>query len=299
MRNSIMELAAETQQEIEIMVKDVKGSMTSNGAPYQRLSVQDKEGNMATFLRFDEPVDVNGPAVCRMLVEASTYNNKPSYKVLRSEILPDADLTCFYPKAEIDERSGFAEINAYYKRIRHPGYRKLVGNVLTKDAVKFRTKPLTAAGAFSRQCGIMEATLALLRMADHAVAIFGLNADLMYAAGLLYYVGNIDLVSDGYAPTEDDLLAGEGNAAVRRLLEVEMALRADGMTEEMLPKRDVNVLLHMLTSRYGGVKSAVPESVALRDLGHMLKRTEEAKQLVKGAVPGTVVCSQGSQFLRL
>ena len=44
MRNSIMELAAETQQEIEIMVKDVKGSMTSNGAPYQRLSVQDKEG---------------------------------------------------------------------------------------------------------------------------------------------------------------------------------------------------------------------------------------------------------------
>ncbi len=98
MRNSITELASETQQEIEIMVKDVKGSVASNGAPYQRLSVQDKEGNMATFLRFDEPVDVNGPAVCRMLVEASTYNNKPSYKVLRSEVLPDADFTCFYPK---------------------------------------------------------------------------------------------------------------------------------------------------------------------------------------------------------
>lgn len=299
MRNTITELAAESQQEIELMVKDIKTGMAVNGSMYQRLAVQDREGNMSTFLRFDDPIKLEGPAVCRMLVEASTYNNKPSYKVIRSEVMPNADFSVYLPKAEIDEKEGFAEINSYYKKIKHPGYRRLVAAVLTQDTVNFRTKPLTASGAFARRCGLMEATLALLRMAEPAVTAFKLDQDLIFAAGILYYVGNIDLVSDGYAPTEDDLLAGENNAAARRLIEAEIALRASGLTEEELPKRKVNVLLHILTSRYDGIKSAVPESVALRNLGNMLKRTEEARMLVDGAAPGTIVSGYGKQMLKI
>lgn len=299
MRNNIAGLASESQQEIELMVKDIQTGRTVNGDIYQRLAVQDREGNAATLLRFDEQLTMESPAVCRMLVEAYTYNGRPSYKVLRSEVLPGADLSAFCPKAEVDEAEAVREVNIYYKKIADKGLRRLVTEVLGKSMPGFQIKPLTASGAFARQSGILEATLKLLRMVEPAVSAFGLDADMMYAASLLYYIGSVDLVTDGYAPTEDDILTGEGAAAARRIIEAETVLKAGGVTEEMLPRRRVNVLLHILSARYDGMKSAVPESVALRDLGHMVRRTEEARILVKEAGSGTVAGGYGMRMLKV
>lgn len=293
MAKNISELKVNTQEMIEVLIKKVETACAANQSTYQKFSVQDMTGTSATFLRFDNlfPFQEECPVVGRFLVSTSEFKDRFSYRLEQMEILPDADITAYYPKAEIDEKEAWKQINVFYNKIKDRGLKRLVYAVLMKDAKNFRQKPLTVFGLYTRQCGIMEATLKLLQMAEAAIPVFGLKEDLTYASALLYYMGNIDLTNDCYVNTEEEILIGEGQALLRRIVREETLLRMGEhpVSAEELPQETVTLLLHTVTARYNGIQSAIKESSVLRGLDQMIRKTEENNVSVKNAQPGAVV----------
>lgn len=289
-------------QEIEVLVKEVHNGTCRDGSIYQRVTVMDRDGNVTSFMKFNSPAAIKPQDVILAKVETGTYRESISYRLCECSKVEGVNPKDFFPGAKVNKAEAWHEIAEILKEGKHPGLMKLVCAVITENKQSFLYKPLHPTGSFSRECGILEATLKLMQLSLKSADVLGLDKDMLIAGSALYYIGNVDLVTDGYLATEDDVLLGESITAVKKITLADARLRDPQktqapLTEELLSGSEVKQLCHLVCSRSSGNACAMPESYVLRYNDAMIQKTDEAESILKDAEQGETVSGKGYQKL--
>lgn len=297
MINNLTELVRGETQKVEVLVKDITNTACKNGSFCQRITVRDMQEHEVVFMNFGENVNFTANTIVDFTVETKEYKGKDVHNIIKYEIAEKQNPLNYLPKAHISIHDEWEKFLEYYKSIEKPGLKKLVGQIISENKKAFAAKPLHAEGPFSRIGGILEATVQLLRLASCSVETLGLNRDLTIASAILYYIGNIDLTNQTFVASEDDVLIGESLSIAKKIFIAEMKIRTDEdpVTEEMLTENEVKMIVHIVSSRFSGNYSAIPEAHALRYLDKIVQKNDEIKELIKDAAPGDIVNGQGKQ----
>lgn len=280
-KENINELEIGQTQYILVLVKSIENAATRNGVPYQKLTVRDAHEHEVPFFNWDSPISLPIPTVARVQVETREYKSEQSYKFICCEEAAGANIEVFLPKGNIDSKkawSDLVEICCGSTKTQTTGIRftlrKIVGGILMDQSKKFRSRPLTKSDSYSRRSGIIEATLNLVKAAEAMADIQPLDHDLIIAGAMLYYIGNVNTINDVYAETPDDILLTAGNIASDLILLKSVDLKSDDNLEEAIDDEDIRLLRHIVTSRFKGIKAAIPEAVVLRYLDTALQETD-------------------------
>lgn len=287
---TIGELKIGQEQYIDVLVQSVTKATSRNGSPYEKMVVRDHEGNMTTVLNWGAPFSENPPAVVHLRVMTEQYQECPAYRMVSFEA-SNEKREKFLPKRRINMRESWAELVGLLQGIR-PELYTIAKNVLEADQKAFLLLPLTQSEAFSCTCGILEATLKLTKLAEHSAQVLGLDRDLCIAAAALYYSGSTQCVDSGFMATPDETLFGAGISSYTKVVEWLDTNHADEK-ESIRESQDFKLLCHILLSRYKGVQTAVPEALLLRHLDAIVQETDEIKDKLALASPGSVTSIKG------
>ena len=132
----------------------------------------------------------------------------------------------FFPKAAIDVKEYWKELNEYAKKLPE-NMHKLVGMILMENQKKFVALPLTTSRSFARRCGILEATVKLTKMASETASILGLDWNLTVTSSILYYIGYTDCVNDAFIATPDDILLEPVYLLIRKFYSRQKTLKQE------------------------------------------------------------------------
>lgn len=296
MYQSLSELESGKDGAIIILVKNIETCKASNGSLYQKLAVRDSSGNEMTFMNFNAPVSLSTPAVIQANIRCEEFRQNISVK-LTSSAPVNADMRAFFPKRQIVPKDCWNSLVEYLKPLR-PGLRKIVSAIIMDHKTDFINLPLNPAGAFSRQCGIMEATWKLVQLADVTAKVQNLDHDLMVSAAMLYYMGKVNTVDSGYNYTKDDILTGCGlqvynmvQMKVRDLMESD-----DENTKACLEQKDIDLLCHILVSRFKGTQTAIAEAAAMRYLDEIVTSTDEVNGALLNCPSDSIVINNNSRY---
>lgn len=294
MFKSLKELKAGDSGDIVLLLKNIEYARATNGNTYQKLQVRDREGNETTMLNFDQPVSYAMPAVIQASIRCENYRESVAIK-FSSGLPVNADIGLFMPKARINPKDAWGELVDCMKPLR-PGLRKIASSIICERGKAFYMQPLNPTGAFSRRCGLIEATLKLVRMAKSAADTLNLDSDLIVSAAMLYYVGRLNTVDVGYNYTKDDLLTGCGIQAYNMVqMKVRDLMEGDDETiKASLNQRDIDLLSHILVSRFHGTQTAIAEAVVLRHLDEIVTSTDEIQLALEGTAEGSIVMNNNS-----
>lgn len=276
MLNNIKKLEIGKQQDVKIVIKSAENAISRNGDRYQKLTVRDNNDHEAVFFNFNEEIIGKFPFVINAKVDTSEFRESTCSKILSYEIDKEAKVSDFLPKAHIDSAKAIKSLVEKTTCIRM-GLRKIVGSILNEHIRAFRYFPLNKTGCFSRTSGILEATVKLTEMAEKVSDTFGLDKDLMIAGAMLYYIGKTKTIDESYNYTPDDVLLGNGLTAAMIVHDAVGNLLKDDEMKEVIHENDVRLLMHILSSRYKGVPTAIPEALALRHLDAMVTDIETMK----------------------
>lgn len=276
MLNNIKKLEIGKQQDVKIVIKSAENAISRNGNRYQKLTVRDNNDHEAVFFNFNEEIIGKFPFVINAKVDTSEFRESTCSKILSYEIDKEAKVSDFLPKAHIDSAKAIKSLVEKTTCIRM-GLRKIVGSILNEHIRAFRYYPLNKTGCFSRTSGILEATVKLTEMAEKVSDTFGLDKDLMIAGAMLYYIGKTKTIDESYNYTPDDVLLGNGLTAAMIVHDAVGNLLKDDEMKEVIHENDVRLLMHILSSRYKGVPTAIPEALALRHLDAMVTDIETMK----------------------
>ena len=276
MLNNIKKLEIGKQQDVKIVIKSAENAISRNGNRYQKLTVRDNNDHEAVFFNFNEEIIGKFPFVINAKVDTSEFRESTCSKILSYEIDKEAKVSDFLPKAHIDSAKAIKSLVEKTTCIRM-GLRKIVGSILNEHIRAFRYYPLNKTGCFSRTSGILEATVKLTEMAEKVSDTFGLDKDLMIAGAMLYYIGKTKTIDESYNYTPDDVLLGNGLTAAMIVHDAVGNLLKDDEMKEVIHENDVRLLMHILSSRYKGVPSAIPEALAIRHLDAMVTDIETMK----------------------
>lgn len=276
MLNDIKKLEIGKQQEVKIVIKSAEKALTRNGNRYQKLTVRDNNDHEAVFYNFNEEIVGKFPFVINAKVDTSEFRESSCSKILSYEIDKEAKVSDFLPKAQIDSAKAIKSLVEKTTNIRM-GLRKIVASILNDHIRTFRYYPLNRAGCFSRTSGILEATVKLTEMAEKSAKTLGLDEDLMLAGAMLYYIGKTKTIDESYNYTADDVLLGNGLAATIIVHDAVEKLIQNEELKEVIDMNDVRLLIHILSSRYKGIPTAIPEALALRHLDAMVTDIETMK----------------------
>lgn len=294
MFKSLKELKAGDSGDIVLLIKKIDYAKATNGNTYQKIQVRDRDGNEATMLNFDQPVSYVTPAVIQASILCENYRESVAIK-FSSGMPVNADIALFMPKSRINPKEAWGELVDFMKPLR-PGLRKIASSIICERGKAFYMQPLNPTGAFSRRCGLIEATLKLTKMAKSAADTLNLDSDLLVSAAMLYYIGKLNTMDAGYNYTKDDLLTGCGIQAysmvqmkVRDLIEGD-----DENIKASLNQRDIDLLSHILVSRFHGTQTAIAEAVVLRHLDEIVTATDEIQLALEGTAENSIVINNNS-----
>lgn len=269
MVENLSELKIGETPNVLVMLKAIESAESSNGV-YQKLIVRDKFDHEMTIFNFGGlNIPEKAPAVVKMGIMVKEYRGEPSLQFVNFQPVENGKLEDFLPKAYVNYREAWSEIVKPIGQIR-PGLKAVVQQVLKVDQSAFLSKALSGNKGFSRRCGILEATLKLMKSAITVSETCGLDKDLMVAGAALYFIGHVDTIDGAFNMTEDDTLLGAGVLAQNKVItQVQALLQLHPKDEELkkeLTGKDVKLLSHILLSRSRGLNTAIPEAVALRHL---------------------------------
>lgn len=290
MLNDIKKLEIGKQQEIQLVIKNAEQAITRNGERYQKLLVRDGNDHEAIFFNFSEAIQGNFPLVVKAKVDTSEFRESACSKLLSYELDKDAKPEDFLPKPQVNVKDTLTLIKKKYAAIR-PSLKVIAKNVLNVYYKPFCSYPLNRTGSFARSAGILEATAKLVVLAEQTAAVSNLDKDLMVAGALLYYIGNTQTINNSYNYTSDDVLLGNGISAAM-IIQTTVNNIMNGTDEQekgQIVEEDVKLLIHILTSRYRGIPTAIAEASALRHLDALLNETESIKCAQKENEAGTTI----------
>lgn len=276
MLNDIKKLEIGKQQEVKIVVKSAENAVSRNGDKYQKVIVRDNNNHEAVFYNFKDEIVGKFPFVINAKVDTSEFKESACSKILSYELDKEAKVSDFLPKAQIDSAKAIKALVEKTTGIRM-GLRKIVGTILNEHIRAFRYYPLNKSGCFSRTSGILEATVKLTEMAEKTAESFELDRDLMIAGAMLYYIGKTKTIDESYNYTADDVLLGNGLTATLIVHDAVNKLSKDEEIKDYIDENDVRLLMHILSSRYKGIPTAIPEALVLRHLDAIVTDIEKMK----------------------
>nr|WP_298059681.1 hypothetical protein [uncultured Blautia sp.] len=293
MERNITNLKIGQEQHILVLVQAVEKGIANNGSLYEKLKVRDTEGNEATLYNWDQPFTASLPVVINAKVETKLVKETNNYRIMTYQTDDSVPKMEFLPKPAIDVKEYWSQLNAFAKKLPEHLH-KLVGLVLMENQKRFISLPLTTSRFFARQCGIVEATVKLTKMADVAATVLGLDWNLTVTAAILYYVGYTDCVSDAFVATPEEVLIGAGVSAYTKVFTKAEQLKQE-LTEESYTVfcSDITCINHILLSRYKGISTAIPEAMLLRHLDAIVTDSDLMLAGTAFAQPGSTTSILG------
>ena len=289
MYNNIREIQPGKMDDIIVLIKSINTVTMKSGAPYQKVMVRDLDGNECTFTQFDVMLDIKLPMIAKVKVDCVEYGANLNMKIKECVEVEGYTMDQFLPKAHIDSKESWKYIAKIVKSVRNSLCR-VVCAVLAEDKNKFLTLPMNPTGAFARQSGILEATTKLVELAEHTAKLQNLDRDLLISGAILYYIGNLDTIDEGYNMTPISLMYGAEVTSytkvqfkAKELIENNEEARADIRGE------DIMLLSHVLMCKSDKNIPAIPEASVLKYLDVMLQETDQMTEALRTAEPNTIV----------
>lgn len=276
---NLSELKIGQEQYIDVLVQNIKKMTARNGTPYERLTIRDNNGNEACVLNWGTPFTQELPAVIRLRVMTEEYQESPSYRMMAFEESSEKKEN-FLPKAQINMRETWKELTNIIKTIR-PDLMQIASGVLMENQKRFLYLPLSEKDGYARQCGILEATAKLVKLAYYSAETLDMDKDLAAAAASLYYIGATLCMDSSFLATPDDILLGSGLASYSKVFEW---ASKNGKTDSA----DFKLLCHILVSRNKGIATAIPEALLLRHLDAVVTGADSIQAELNHAEPGTI-----------
>ena len=283
-------------QEGYCLIKTVEQKTTAKGLAYLDLTIMDQSGEMnAKF--WDFRPGVHGPFAPNDLIKVrgtvSIYNGVDQFRVERIRAVDDSDnirIEDFVPSSPELGEDMLAEIRSVVNNFNDTKLRDLILAILSEREAQLLYWP----GAFrlhhAVRSGLLWHTLAILRMAQAAVALYPeLNSDLLYSGVILH---DIEKLSEYEVPSTG-LATGytlRGNLVghlVGGAIYVEQKAKEVGLAEETLI-----LLQHMLVSHHGNPEfgaAKLPmflEAEVLSELDLLDARMHQVTTALQGVQPG-------------
>lgn len=295
MLSNLRELEVGSSGEVVLLIKNIESATTTSGELYQRIAARDMDGNEATMLKFDSLLMFTVPVI----VIATVKRSEQSLKINKCQETDKYSMTDFLPKSHIDIKEAWKEIVEYIKELR-TSLGRVVCAIIGADKMKFVTYPMNATGGFARQAGILEATLKLTKLAKQTAEELNLDKDLMIAAGLLYYIGNVDTIDSTYNYTKEDVLIGNGLMAHTKLqFKIRDIMNSDNEeAKEDIAREDFELLSHILISRYRSHPTAIAEAVCLSHLDSMIRETDSINESLLNTDNDSIVLSDKKRLYK-
>lgn len=287
MINDIKKLEAGKQQEIRLLVKSVQSSVSRTGDAYQKVVVRDEFDHEATIVNFKDPIQLKLPVVITASIDTSEGKESVFSRILSFKVEEKEDLNKYLPKPRINEKETVKFLVNKNKEIRS-GLRRIVALILNEHLKSFTSYPFAQSGSFSRTAGILEATQKLTMLAEQTAEIMNLDKDMMLAGAMLYYIGKTQTIDNSYQSTPEDVLLGVGLSSAMIVQETVQKIKA-GQDQNEIQDEEVKLLMHILTSRYRGIPTAIPEACALRYLDAIVTETEAIREVQSKEPGGTTI----------
>jgi 23S rRNA maturation-related 3'-5' exoribonuclease YhaM len=299
MYNNIKEIQPGKMDDIIVLIKSINKVMMKSGAPYQKVIVRDLDGNECTFTQFDVMLDIELPMIAKVKVDCVEYGANLNMKIKECVAVDGYSMDKFLPKAHIDSKDCWKYIAKTLKTIRNSLSRVVCG-VLNDDKNRYMTLPMNPTGAFARQSGILEATTKLVSLADRTAKLQSLDRDLLVSAAILYYIGNLDTIDEGYNFTSIDLMYGaELTAYTKVQFKAKELIEASEEARAEIKGEDVMMLAHILMCKNNKTTPAIPEASVLKYLDIMLREIDEMNESLLNGDPGSIVTDNNNYNKRL
>ncbi|MDD5168220.1 MAG: HD domain-containing protein [Syntrophales bacterium] len=244
------------------LVAEKNSAFSQKGAPYLNLRLKDKTGeldgkvwdNVAEL----EKVFKKGDIVY-LQSRAVSYKNIIQLSVLgaRRVDLSEIDLADYFPAAQGDVDEMYNALMDFAQKVKNPPLRKLLDAFFKDEKISALFKRAPAAKGFHHSYigGLLEHTLSVTRLLDHAISHYqGLNADLILTGGILHDIGKL------YEFSYDGLVdyTNEGRLIGHIVMGVEMVDAKIAAIEEF-PGNLAMELRHILLSHHGVLEFGSPK----------------------------------------
>lgn len=311
--NEITEEGIETI--IRLKVKSIEEKTAVNGQTYQKLYCRDISGCEATIINWDMTKRVTTdltkyPFVSNMSIIADLdSSNTFFYRLCSMELLDPSTLDDFEPENHIDPKKAVKYLK-YYIATLPPFLKTFVNITLNRIYKPFIVYPLTSNKAFSRRCGILEATCKLLEAVQALAPVFHADPSIMTASAILYYCGYVVTMNRSYALMSGALLGKEAASDILYHSYLKVMKNEEFRTEECeLQYRLVrNAISSRHETEYTRENTAVSgtsnlvitiEGELLRHAHEMIMENDYIRENTKSAADHTIVNLQtGSKVFK-
>lgn len=223
--------------------------MTRTGNPYVHLTLKDKtgsvsanvfdQGTLSTEYGVGDPLVISG-------VFSQDYNNINVGRV--TKYVGQIDPEDFIPSSARDKDVMYAELMAVAESLTDVHLRNLVRGVFSDPDIAGKFKTWPAAKEVHHVCvgGLLEHTLAVVKLCEASAVLYAVNRDLLIAGAMLHDVGKLEELESGLLVTYTDV----GRLYGHSLLGVNF-VRDRIVTVSDFPDQLRDGLLHIIVSHLG------------------------------------------------
>ena len=222
---------------------------TRAGDPYVHLTLKDKTGSISANI-FDQGTLSTEYGVGDPLVVSGAfsrdYNNINVGRV--TKYIGQIDLEDFIPSSARDKDEMYAELMAVAESLTDVHLRTLVRGVFSEPDIAGKFKTWPAAKEVHHVCvgGLLEHTLAVVKLCEASSALYDVNRDLLIAGAMLHDIGKLQELEADLVVTYTD----SGSLYGHTLLGANF-VRDRIVTVSDFPHQLRDSLLHIIVSHLG------------------------------------------------
>ena len=277
-----------------LLVKSCTKGVTSKGAPYLNIQLQDASGTIEGKFWDVKPEEMEAVIIGhveQITAEVLEYNHNLQLRISNiMDIAQDSiDLSAFIRSSQMSEAEQKTQIHRLIQSLQNKNLKTLVSGMYRRVADQFFEYPAASRIHHNYRGGLAEHTLGMCALAEAVAGLYPLlDRDLLIAGVLCHDLGKTaelgGLVSADY--TEEGRLIGHISIGHGWLMEV--------AEEEGLSDSEEAILLrHMILSHHGKmefgspVMPAIPEAEILFLIDNMDARMTTLKQVFDGMKSGS------------
>ena len=277
-----------------LLVKSCTKGVTSKGAPYLNIQLQDASGTIEGKFWDVKPEEMEAVIIGhveQITAEVLEYNHNLQLRISNiMDIAQDSiDFSAFIRSSQMSEEEQKTQIHRLIQSLQNKNLKTLVSGMYRRVADLFFEYPAASRIHHNYRGGLAEHTLGMCALAEAVAGLYPLlDRDLLIAGVLCHDLGKTaelgGLVSADY--TEEGRLIGHISIGHGWLMEV--------AEEEGLSDSEEAILLrHMILSHHGKmefgspVMPAIPEAEILFLIDNMDARMNTLKQVFDGMKSGS------------
>lgn len=277
-----------------LLVKVCTKGVTSKGAPYLNIQLQDASGTIEGKFWDVKPEEIDAVVVGhveQITAEVLEYNHNLQLRISQiMDIAQDSvDLSAFIRSSAMSVEEQKEEVRRLIQSLQNRNLRTLVTGMYRKVADRFFEYPAASRIHHNYRGGLAEHTLGMARLAEEVAGLYPLlDRDLLIAGVLCHDLGKTaelgGLVSADY--TEEGRLIGHISIGQGWLMEV---AEAEGLADS----EEALLLRHMILSHHGKMEfgspvlPAIPEAEVLFLIDNLDARMNTLKQVFDSMKSGT------------